>query len=269
MKYLLLIVLLVAVIITTGCVQPGPAKKVTSCGEKYRCNGICYPELGTCCGGIWYPVDNNNIRVCCGGKMVLYGKGTCCGGKYYSWPPYGTCCGGIFYTTPPDGTCCDGKWYVKGTPGECCPNPILINSNEGVSRFFTNGHEVPSWQNYTQVWINTDTQHCCAGKVAQGKGVDFVDCGEDTCIDKNTQSCCYVGYDKKGGDIFFKIRPGKESCCVDTPKLEGVDGKMYDCDPSRGTPIYPDSGEVIWDDWSRREMQQDVNRALGLRNWYV
>ena len=210
MKYLLLIVLLVAVIITTGCVQPGPAKKVTSCGEKYRCNGICYPEVGTCCGGIW---------------------------------------------------------YVEGTPGECCPKTTY--DGYGLPRYFTNGVEYPSWKNYTQVWINTDTQHCCAGKVAPGglwtgdppelskvrsilkkekitieDRVSLVvnqwsDCGENTCYDQKTQSCCPVAPVKYNVETTYKIQPGKASCCVDTPKIKGVDGNMYDGDPTSGNIFNP------------------------------
>jgi len=244
MKYLLFIVVLVAVLITAGCVQPGPAKKVTSCDEKYRCNDICYQEPGTCCSGKFYPSDNNNITYCCGGKMVPYGQGACCGDTFYTYPPYGTCCGGKFYTTPPFGTCCGGKWYVTGTAGECCPDPgVSIGGDEAIPKYVVLGTEYTSWKNYMQVWIDTDTQHCCAGKVAPGGGEFWAGCGEVACIDLRTQSCCFDDVDNKGV-ILFKIKPGKESCCAGTPKLQGVDGKMYDCDPSRGTPMYPDPGEI-------------------------
>jgi hypothetical protein len=207
--------------------------------------------------------------MCCGGKMVPYGKDTCCGGIFYTTPPYGTCCGGIFYTTPPYGTCCGGKWYVEGTPGECCPETLYDNSGP---RYFSNGVEYPSWKNYTQVWINTDTQHCCAGKVAPGglwtgnppelskvqsilkKGQitvedrvalvanKWADCGEDACYDQKTQSCCPVAPAKDNVETTYKIQPGKASCCVDTPKIKGVDGKMYDCDPTSGFIYNPGSG---------------------------
>ena len=267
MKFLLCVVLLAIVIITAGCVQSVPEKKVTSCDEKYRCNDICYKEPGTCCAGRFYPMDYNNNTYCCGGEMVRYEKGTCCGGKYYSWPPYGTCCGGTFYTTPPAGTCCDGKWYIKGTTGECCPNPTLTSSIEGVPKFYMNGKEVPSWQNYTQVWINADTQHCCAGKAAPGGGKHWLNCGEEACFDLRTQSCCYVGYDQKQHEMIFNMQEGQASCCEGRPSQ--VNGTY--CDPYDGVYTVPNnsSGGVRWDEWSRREMQSDVNRALGFPPGYM
>jgi len=171
MKYLFFIILLVGVIITAGCMQPGPAKKVTLCDEKYRCNGICYPEVGTCCGGIYYPIDNNIVTTCCGGKMYPFLQGTCC----------------------------DESWYPKNNTtgetgsGECCPDP---------KEFYYH----PAWRDYEQVWINTNTQHCCGGKVAPGGTGVWKICG-DTCYDTSTQSCCF---DRS-------VHEGKSSCCLDQP----------------------------------------------------
>jgi hypothetical protein len=187
MKYLLFIVLLVAVIITAGCVQPGPTKfypkstvvtTPTSTECKYNtCNGICY---------------YNGSHQCCGGRVYDIDDGSCCGGIIHD-----------YYKDP--GTCCGGKWYVDGTrpKGECCPNNRPFDD-------FT--------QNYKAVWINTSTQHCCAGKiVAGGKsirfGYEWTDCG-NSCYDRQTQSCCISWKREKNEHIaVYTVKEGRTSCC--------------------------------------------------------
>jgi len=214
-----------AVIITAGCVQSGPApSKITptptilSCDNwvnPTKCNGICYNSYeNDCCGGTIYPHDSNQ-----------YSAGTCCGERWY---PKNNSKGET-------GTCCAGKMYVGS--GECCPNPEY------------NFYYHPAWRDYEQVWINTDTQHCCAGKVAQGRQMDFVDCGEDTCINQNTQSCCFERYDQDKNKYIYTVHQGAGSCCIGKPtpppgmycnKDTGIQYKTGNFDPIN--PLHPDRG---------------------------
>jgi len=210
MKYIFLFFLLVAVIISAGCMQSVPTKsKITPAPTSTECqystcNGVCYYNGSqTCCGGHLYNIDD------------------------------GECCAGIIHDYDKDqGTCCGGKWIVSGTAGECCPNPEILTV-------------IPSWQNYEQVWINTSIQHCCAGKVAAGgketgmkppsyypTGV-WADCGNNTCYDTSSQSCC-APYDNP--DLGFRIiRPGVNSCCEYVPS-SAIGGDV--CDPDTGI-IHP------------------------------
>jgi hypothetical protein len=215
MKYLLFIVLLVTIIITAGCVQPGPAtSKVTptptptSCENK--CNDICYDIVrNDCCGGTIYPHNYNNFKTgfCCGEKWYPTNKtGTCCGGTMYDYK--GTCCGDIMYSYN------DSKYKT------CCGGKLYSYERDYPSQY--------GWECCSGVWITTETDHCCAGKVEPGKSKNgfWEKCG-DSCYDASTQSCCVGG--SEDYNPIYSVKQGRRVCCKDTPKLEG-----YSCNPDSG-----------------------------------
>jgi len=204
MRYLHLIILLLAVVITAGCVNPEPrfypnpeiiptpTATVTTCNYVNEfwgydsCNGICWDyETQTCCGGIIYNkkfIEN----VCCGGKLYQYQSG----------------------------------W-------DCCPNTFLKRWRNDS-------------QDNSQVWYNTSTHHCCAGKVTVSGGTtgwygttkQWQDCG-NTCYDTTlqTQSCCKI-LKQEGTEIIavYSLKD-KNKCCEDLPFLIPEDQK---CDPTNG-----------------------------------
>lgn len=215
MRYLLICILLVIVILTAGCTigksGPGyiskstitPSPTSTEC--KYdTCNGICYYNGSQqCCGDLLYDVHDGQ---CCGGIMHDYYKdpGTCCDGKWYA-----------------KGNCCNGKWYAYGTKGQCCPDPI-----------------VEKYSKYEQVWINTSTHHCCAGKVVSGgvgiqSGIyEYIDCG-NSCYNPRTHSCCGSFIHENNEIIPVDIiQEGRNSCCIGLTIPENMT-----CNPSTGAIV--------------------------------
>ena len=150
MKGFIFIVLLVVVIITTGCVQSGSTKSIisptpTSAECNYRsgyfdsCNGICYDgETQMCCGGTIYNAKESE-NVCCGGKVYPYQSGwDCCPDTYLNrWIDNSQ----VWFNTS-NQHCCSGK--------------------------VTNGGGTTGWYGTTKQWQ---------------------DCG-NSCYDTRTQSCC-------------------------------------------------------------------------------
>lgn len=196
MRYLFFIFELVVILFAAGCVQQEPAES--------KINPV--------------PPPNECKYDTCNGICYYNGSQTCCGGRLYNISD-GICCAGIMHDQIKDmGSCCGGKWYVYGTKGECCPNP--------------NGLTTLS-QNYEQVWIDTSSQHCCAGKVAAGgkKAVknpsygEWKDCG-NSCYDTSAQSCCmsevqsneWTSYDVRLSSLdpnnTLKVYEGLKRCCT-------------------------------------------------------
>jgi len=124
MRYLLFIVLLVAVVITAGCVQSGSTKSkvvptpvVTSCEKK--CNEICYdPSKQSCCFGTildgkWREessdgsCNNLNFR----STNVAYEEWYCGGVRYHLNEDI-SCCNGISYND--DRSSCNNGQIFQG-----------------------------------------------------------------------------------------------------------------------------------------------------------
>jgi hypothetical protein len=177
---------------------------------------------------------NNNTRTCCGGKM------------YEGYP--NDCCGDVMYSPEESmsSSCCGGKMYPHTVNGwDCCAY---------------------SYPEVNGIWYNVNTQHCCEGKVESGaQGSGWAKCGE-ICFQPMTQSCCQ-GWDSNTNKSVIIVKQGKDSCCANIRDYEG-----YKCDPKTGRLININQSRepgVTWDEWSRRNMQADVNRALGFRPGYM
>jgi hypothetical protein len=138
MKYLLLIVLLVAVMLTTGCVS-------------YRgfCGGqIITSEGQECCGGT--TVYNTQYQKCCGGTTV------------YNYTP-------IFdHPFVFKQTCCEGKVY--STNYDCCR---IMRNGTFIEKVYDNGNQSCCYADeyYDTATIkvyDTNTQKCCCGEIREG-----------------------------------------------------------------------------------------------------
>jgi len=222
MKYLLFTVLLVAVILSAGCVQSEPAvSKVTPPPTSTEC------QYSTCNGVCYY----NGSQKCCGSRLYDVNDGECCAGIMHDY-------------RKDMGTCCGGKWYVYGTKGECCPYKLVYDD-------FT--------QNYEAVWINPTIQHCCGGKVVSGGkeisgSITWKECG-DSCYNPITQSCCIsypllernetMGTYREiipGSTVFSTVKEGFNSCCKDLSFQIPEDSK---CNPNDGSITWKQTGGAI------------------------
>ena len=182
MKYIFFIVLLVLVIITAGCVQPGPAtSKVTptptaaTCNYANEivgydsCNGICWDwETQTCCGGTIYNTKFTET-VCCGGKVYPYQSG---------WD----CCPDTFLKRWINDTQDNSQVWFNTSTDHCCGGKV------------TSGGGLTGWYGTTKQWQ---------------------DCG-NSCYDTGTQSCCQ-GWDSNANKSVKIVKQGKDSCCKDLP----------------------------------------------------
>lgn len=213
MKYILFIVIMVAVILAAGCAQQSPATSqvtpaptVTSCEN--RCNGICYDTVwNDCCGGTIYPHDYSNFKT-----------GSCCGEKWYPTNQTGICCGGIMYPANKTRTCCGGQMF-EGYSRDCCGG-IMYSRKESISSSCCGGQMYPNnitgWtccaysnRAVNGIWYDISTQHCCEGKVESGAvGGGWAKCGQ-TCYQPMIQSCCY-----DYGPSYQIIKQGVNSCCA-------------------------------------------------------
>lgn len=155
MKYVFLIVMVVAVTLTAGCYDD-PDK---------------HPE--------WYTRD-------CGGTQYNYRFQTCCGSTLYNNTGTGlTCCGEkqfLWLRNDDQLSCCsnDPKWYLglQGTVGEiyseksqhCC-NGIVVSGGG-------------DWADCGNSCYEYDSQSCCNGQLYQGR---------NRCCNPETSPICSEG----------------------------------------------------------------------------
>jgi hypothetical protein len=211
MRYLLLFFLLGIVIITGGCVGPGPWSD--PCG-----NGWVDVRYQHCCGNTAYSNEEMRGYVCCGDKRYEQSRS--------SEIHYACCNYSTIYDTNSQ-VCCGNGLYDSNTH-DCCGGTVFNINTQGCC-------------NYDTVYDKT-TQHCCNKTVGPGAGTNWYTCGgvcinyyTDSCCNEipfnlNTQSCC--------SGIDGKIHEGKDSCCIDRPS--SVNGKF--CQPNSGNYQSPDSG---------------------------
>lgn len=223
MKYLLFTSILVAIIITTGCLGDENGR-IRRCGfvqydiyEGFCCGSTFHPARDRyfigCCNGITYDLDTqfccNNIiynsrdtQHCCNGKVEPGGGGTWsdCGGQCYR-TGLQFCCGETIYNIT-NQDCCGSSVYDK-TSQACCDKKIVYSTVE---------------------------QHCCDGKVEPGGGT-WSDC-DGQCYNVDSQSCCSDEGNNKS------IHEGSRSCCVGRPSP--IEGKY--CQPSTGLYVSKSSG---------------------------
>ena len=181
MKYILIIVVLVAVIFTSGCIGD-PQGRTRYCGfiqydiyENFCCGSTLYASQERssvgCCNEISFNPTN---QFCCNG--VIYSSRTtqhCCKGKVEPGGGTWSDCGGQCYSTETQ-VCCRGVVYDKKTNHDCCGSAIYDITNQGCCN--------------KETVFSTTTQHCCKGKVESGGGYWF-ECGSQ-CYNMDTQSCC-------------------------------------------------------------------------------
>jgi hypothetical protein len=198
MKYLLFMILLVAIIITAGCVQQSPAtSKITPVPTEAKCNV----------------------------SVVIFGPDSC-NSICYDWQTQ-MCCGGTIYNAKTsENVCCGGKLYQRQGGWECCPNTDTkrwINASVDNSQIWFNtsthhccaGKLTPG----PNGWYNSHKQ--------------WQDCG-NSCYDTQTQSCC-INVISPGGPnvpavIIMNVRQGKSSCCKDRTIPEDMR-----CNPETGS----------------------------------
>lgn len=196
MKYFVLLLILIAIICTPGCI--------------FKTHNY-YSETGsheTTCGGIAY---NQSSELCCQDTVYtkqIYNDSSayqCCGNMYYNWKNLSqSCCYGnnqdkIFDKTTQD--CCKGTIYNLNTD-HCCQGKIV----SGTAK-------------YSSYWQECGNQ--CYDYTKQG-------CCNKTLFDKNTQSCCY--YNSNGNWSDGKIFSGKSCCCIGRPSKINETS----CDPDTG-----------------------------------
>lgn len=188
MRHLLLIVLLVTVILSTGCTGgnekisvpttqiPTPTNVIpiptnTLCQKK--CNDVCYdPRKQSCCFGI-----------------IL-----------------------------------DGFWREHSQPG-LCYNLSYTTSIESQSEWYCGGvifHENDNLDCCNGITYNFNTTHCCNGKIVTGGEGYWLNCG-NSCYDLDNQSCCngqiYNGFNRCcKSDNNSLICPSGQQCCDDKDK---------------------------------------------------
>jgi hypothetical protein len=217
MKDLLVIFLLGAVIITTGCV-------------------VSHSNLSAYCGGIQY---DNQKQWCCGNTLYTWQEKTdlhvgCCEETLYDYNEY-SCCynrtsGDVIYNSHDQGCCNEGGLYDRDTQ-DCCSDTVYNKTSQGCCRFDV--YDVAtqgccSQNDYIKVIFNKADQHCCNRVVESGGGTWDI-CGSQ-CYNLDTQSCCS---DK---DSINTIHEGALSCCIGRPG--SINGTK--CDPSTG--LYPSGG---------------------------
>jgi len=181
MRYLLLIVLLLAIFLDAGCVQthPIPSKITTkpTTSECYyansvegydSCNGICWDwKSQTCCGGVIYNVPMKE-NVCCGGKLYPYQSG---------WE----CCPATYLKRWTNSTQDNSQVWFNTSTHHCCGGKVTIGGGS------------TGWYGTTRQWQ---------------------ECG-NSCYDTGTQSCCRF-WKQENNDTFavYTVKEGRRSCCL-------------------------------------------------------
>jgi hypothetical protein len=168
MKYFILIVVVIAVILTTGCTSRDISNDPWSCGNaQYTWHEKISKGIG-CCNGTVYNLTENS---CCTSfypltKEVIYDGDT--------------------------QRCCNGVVYNRDTPQDCCNYRTLYNTNtQGCCRFDVYNKDIQGCcvqDDYHQVIFNKTDQHCCNRTVVSGGGM-WDTCGSQ-CYNMDTQSCC-------------------------------------------------------------------------------
>jgi hypothetical protein len=166
MKYFVLIVVMVAVILTTGCTSRDISNDPWSCGNaQYTWHEKIAMNMG-CCNG---SVINNTEYSCCeqdypSTNKTVYNRHTrgCCNGVTYDRNTQ-DCCNDVVYNKDTQG-CCRFDVYNKDTQGCCAKN------------------------DYIKVIFNKADQHCCNRTVVSGGGK--WDTCVSQCYNRDTQSCC-------------------------------------------------------------------------------
>jgi len=211
MRYLFLIVLVVAIIITAGCVQSKPAtSKVITASTPAQCNFSNAVDGFDNCNGICY---DSETQMCCGGTIynAKLGDNVCCGGKLYPYQSGWDCCPNRFLKRWINDSQDNSQVWFNTSTDHCCGGKL------------TPGGGPTGWYGTTKQWQ---------------------DCG-NSCYDTGTQSCCedFIGTENNV-TIIYNVKQGKSSCCKDLPGPLPEDLK---CNPNNGliTPKNQTSSSCI------------------------
>ncbi len=215
MKYLLLASLILAIIITAGCLGDENSR-IRRCGlvqydiyEGFCCGITFHPASDryflSCCNGVTYKIDS---QFCCNG--VIYNSRTtqhCCNGNVESGGGTWSECGDQCYSMETQ-VCCRGVVHDKKPNQNCCGSAIYNISNQGCCN--------------KETVFSMTSEHCCNGNVEPGGGT-WTDCNGQ-CYNVDRQSCCVEEGETKS------IHEGSRSCCIGRPSP--IDGKY--CQPLSG-----------------------------------
>jgi hypothetical protein len=222
MKYLLLTILLIELLLITGCVSEN--KNIlnttqTLCEKK--CNDICYdPNKQMCCNGYLYEGNWEKFDFgggCCGGVIIRsYENKSCCNGIPYNFKTH-SCENGIIYNFKTQNVC-DGIVYNISSH-YCCFGKIIEGATYSTCGF--------SCYNYL-------SQHCCNGVVEEGGG-PWKSCG-NLCYNTRTQSCCngiiYRGSMRCCERYQLQICPEGMACCSTRTGPKCYNPEVQQCVPT-------------------------------------
>lgn len=246
MKYLIFIVLLVALLLTAGCVSdnkktvitPAPTPVPTTIIPtptlcKNNCSGVCYdPGRQSCCYGTiltgkWKEVmavsgdcynessSSMTDEWYCGGVLHHSGDGIfCCNGTAYNTKTH-HCCGGLSVQAGPYedyGNC--GSTCYKYSEKTCCNYTTLF---AGAHLTCCGRSTCPENQNCCNgVCFDYLKSSCCNGTIVSG----YNRCCYQTTYYKSGGKMCPSGMrccETKDGQVCYD--PQKERCCLGTSGL--------------------------------------------------